>query len=177
MPAVTRSQSKSKSIRMAVLQMIAVKDQFYGACERGDIELAKRLIDRKEISVDTLGRGFRKSCWAGHFEIAKWILIMSSTKSIISKGFHRSMVTVCNPVDNWNGDHWIVALDDCKTYGVRYENGELRVVLKVSVLDGCSFPCSFIGNLEEAKRQLRENPLCDKEKELLLFVIVFYSII
>lgn len=165
MPVVTRSQSKSKSIRMSVLQMFAVKDQFYGACERGDIELAERLIGREEISMDTLGRGFRKSCWTGHFELAKWILIMNPT-----------MITACSR-ENWNGDHWIVKLDECKTYGVRYENGKLRVVLKVDVFDGCSFPCSFIGDLEEAKRQLRENPQCDKEKELLLFVIVFYSII
>jgi hypothetical protein len=158
--------------------MSIITDTFYGACETGDIEVAKQELLKDEITSDIIGFGFRRACYGHHFELAKMLLFNSPIKASIANGVHRPIIQAyklkADEVDDWRVDHWIVTLSEYHTYGIRYnENGLLRVTLKTGIYSGAS----FVGTLEEAQTQLNANPIIHRVREILELVIVFYSLL
>ena len=158
--------------------MSIITDTFYGACESGDIGVAKLELHKDEITSDIIGFGFRRACYGHHFKLAKMILFNSPIKPSIANGDDRRIIEAyklkADEVDDWRVDHWIVTLGQHHTYGIRYnENGTLRVTLKTGIYSGAS----FVGTLEEAEAQLSANPILHRVREILELTIVFYSLL
>ena len=169
------SQVKSESKANCKMSVIA---RFNVACERGDIDVAKKLVVHEDLTSDDVRSGFGKACEGGHFELAKWIL-SASTTSLNSMGLDRPIIT------KTADEEWVVMLDGYKntysnvkeysTYSVKRENG----ILSVKVKSGTYITNNFVGDVEDAKRRLSELeiPARPSEKYILWFVIVFYSML
>ena len=157
---------------------MSITDTFYGACETGDIGVARMELHNDEITSDNIRIGFRRACYGHHFKLAKMLLFNSPIKASIANGVHRRIIEAyklkADEVDDWRVDHWIVNLGQHHTYGIRYnENGTLRVTLKTGIYSGSS----FVGTLEEAEAQLSANPIHHRGKGILELAIVFYSLL
>jgi hypothetical protein len=147
---------------------MSITDTFYGACETGDIGVARMELHNDEITSDNIRIGFRRACYGRHFKLAK----------MLANRVHQPIIQAyklkADEVDDWRVDHWIVNLGQHHTYGIRYnENGTLRVTLKTGIYSGSS----FVGTLEEAEAQLSANPIHHRGKGILELAIVFYSLL
>ena len=169
----------------AILSKMSITQEFYRACERGDIDTVKQLIQNEDITSydvnitsDDIRSGFGKTCEGGHFELAKCILSTPST-SLNAMGLERPIITK-------SGDEeWLVRLDGYQytnsnvkeycTYRVKREKG----ILSAKILCGGYTTNSFVGTVEDAKRKLSELeiPVRPSARYVLWFVIVFYSML
>lgn len=165
--------------------MSAIAEEFNRACERGDIDRVKELLENEDITSDDVNitsddirSGFGKACEGGNFELAKCIL-STPTSSQNAMGLDRPIITK-------SGDEeWLVRLDGYQytnsnvkeycTYRVKREKG----ILSAKILCGGYTTNSFVGTVEDAKRKISELeiPVRPSARYVLWFVIVFYSML
>ena len=166
---------------------MSVIARFNVACERGDVEVVKQLLQNEDITSydvnitsDDIRAGFGKACEGGHFELAKCIL-STPTTSLNAMGLERPIITK-------SGDEeWLVRLDadgykypysnlkEYCTYRVKREKG----ILSAKTLCGGYTTNSFVGTVEDARKKLSELeiPVRPSARYVLWFVIVFYSML
>ena len=133
-----------------------LSSEFQRACERGEIEKAKEeLLKDEKLTQHDIGYAFRIACFQGHLELAKWILEMSPSKSIISFECHEPLLSACRN-RKLEVAEWLVSLKPF-LYEVRQlESGKLKAIIKndISVF---RHAC-LVGDLEVAQWSLSEKP-------------------
>jgi hypothetical protein len=130
--------------------------KFHRACEKGDIEVAKQeLLKEKKMSVDDVAHAFRRACAEGLLELAKWILEMSPSKSIIEHDCHEPLVIACR-MRRVEVAEWLVTLKPF-TYEVRLlESGKLKGIIRDTHL-AFRHAC-LVGDIEAAQSLLQDHP-------------------
>jgi hypothetical protein len=157
---------------------MSVIARFNVACERGDIDVANKLVMHEDITSDDVRYGFGKACEVGNFELAR-SLLSASTISVNEMGVDRPIIT------KTGNEEWLVMLDGYKnTYTNMKEYSTYRVtrdkdkgILSVKVKSGTYITNNFVGTVEEAIIKLSEldQPARPSAKYVLWFVIVFYG--
>ena len=136
--------------------------EYHRACERGDIEAAKQeLLKEEKRSDNFMGYAFTRACFEGHLELAKWILDMNPSKSIISHRVHMPIMEACRN-NKAEVAEWIVSLKPY-LYSVKYlKHGKIKATIinnRSTFCDAC-----YDGDLETAKRLLIAKPKMDISK-------------
>lgn len=131
--------------------------EFHRACESGDIEKAKEeLLAEEKLTIHVIGYAFRRACYEGHLELAKWILDMSPKKSsTITFDSHDPFMFACRN-KKVEVAEWLVSLKPF-LYEVRQlESGKLKAIIK-NGHQVFRHAC-LVGDLEAAQWLLSENP-------------------